>query len=180
MGCMSVLQIITAPNDFLKQKSLPITAVDDKIKALASDMLETMYAERGIGLSAVQVGYHLRLIVIDVEHSRKKDGTIYNQKQYIMINPVITSHSNEINVFEEGCLSFPEQHITIKRPKIINVDYTDINNNPESLTADGIFATCIQHEIDHLNGITITNYVSHFKEELILKRLKKMRDRGDI
>ena len=177
---MSLLKIVTAPDDLLDQKSLEVKVVDDKIKTLAIDMLDTMYHNNGIGLAAVQIGILLRIIVVDVDYNIEKNNKtqkseIVNQKQYIMINPIITSHSSEDNKFTEGCLSFPEQKITVIRPKKINVDYIDINGQSQSITADDILATCIQHEIDHLNGITIPNYVSSFKRELIMKKLAKLK-----
>jgi peptide deformylase len=177
---MSILKLVIAPDDFLKKRSLDVTDFNQDLKTLVDDMFQTMYASGGIGLSAVQVGVLLRVIVIDVEHRVDDSGEILNKKQYTMINPIITSHSSDFGSLNEGCLSFPKQHVTIKRPKIINVDYFDVNKNPKSLRADGLFSICIQHEIDHLNGITISDYASKFKEEMMIKRLKKMKDKDDL
>ena len=177
---MAVLTIVNALDPFLKKKSAPVENFNQEIKTLVENMYQTMYATGGIGLSAVQIGVLLRVIIVDVEHKINANGTILNKKQYTMINPVITSHSDEHGTYNEGCLSFPSQNVIVKRPKIVNVDYFDEHGQQQTITADGLFAICIQHEIDHLNGILITDHASKLKEELIMKRLKKMKDQGII
>ncbi len=177
---MSVLQIVKAPNPILSKASLHIDVIDGYIKNLADDMLKTMYAVHGVGLSAVQVGVLKRLIVVDVDYRIENDEIVSYGNQYIMINPEITEHSSEMNSYSEGCLSFPDENVLIERPKEILVSYTDLNGVQQKLKADGLLATCIQHECDHMNGITIDRYLTHLKREMMLKRLLKRRKNGDF
>lgn len=165
---MAVLKIVIAPNPLLQMVSKPVEKIDSEVEKLAKDMLETMYASHGIGLSAVQVGILKRIIVVDVDWA-KEDG---QKKQYIMINPEIIENK-ETSDFNEGCLSFPDEFVKITRPKIITVKYQDLTNATHTLKADGLLSTCIQHEIDHLNGKTISSYISHQKRIMMLGRLRK-------
>jgi peptide deformylase len=173
---MSVLKVITAPDPFLQKPSIEVEKIDDKIKEIANNMLDTMYYENGVGLSAVQVGVLLRIITVDVEQKRDENGELLSiGKQYVMINPEILEASQEKKDYDEGCLSFPGESVVVKRPAFIRVKFTNLNNEEQIVEADGLFAVCIQHEIDHLNGITITNYISHLRKEMMIKRLLKRR-----
>jgi peptide deformylase len=167
---MTVLKIVIAPNPLLQMVSASVDIINEEIKTLAKDMLDTMYKNNGVGLSAVQVGVLKRVIVADVEWAKLEDGI--KGVQYVMINPEIID-SESINEYNEGCLSFPDEFVKISRPKVIRVRYKDINNNTQIIEADGLLATCIQHEIDHLNGKTISSYISHQKKTMMLNRLKK-------
>ena len=167
---MAVLKIVIAPNPLLQMVSASVDIISEEIKTLEKDMLETMYENNVVGLSAVQVGVLKRVIVADVEWANLEDGI--KGVQYVMINPEIIE-SESINEYNEGCLSFPDEFVKISRPKVIRVKYQDINNKIQIIEADGLLATCIQHEIDHLNGKTISSYVSHQKKTMMLNRLKK-------
>jgi peptide deformylase len=167
---MSVLKIIIAPNPLLQMVSQPIEKITNEIQTLAHNMLDTMYAKEGIGLSAVQVGILKRIIVVDVEWPSLPEGQ--HGTQYIMINPEVI-HTVELNECKEGCLSFPDEFVRITRPKTIKVQYQDLNGTTHQIQADGLLSTCIQHEIDHLNGKTISSYISHQKKIMMFNRLKK-------
>ena len=151
----------------MKKKSLPIKNVDSSVKKLMDDMLETMYAAPGIGLAAVQVGVLKRVVVIDLSKKEEKKPPLF------FINPEIISTSEEQVSYEEGCLSIPNQFAEIKRPNRCNVKYLDYNGKKKDLKADGLLATCIQHEIDHLNGILFIDYLSKLKKDLILIKVIK-------
>jgi peptide deformylase len=157
---MSVKKIFTIPDPILKKKSLPIKNVDSSVKKLMDDMLETMYAAPGIGLAAVQVGVLKRVVVIDLSKKEEKTPPLF------FVN-------------EEGCLSIPNQFAEIKRPKRCHVKYLDYNGKKKDLKADGLLATCIQHEIDHLNGILFIDYLSKLKKDLILKKVIKQKKEID-
>jgi peptide deformylase len=175
---MAILKIVTAPNPFLVKLSMPIEAIDDSVLKLAEDMLETMYHENGIGLSAVQIGVLKRMITVDVNQRRDKDDNLVEKgEQFVMINPEIVESSKEKKEYDEGCLSFPNESVKIVRPSFIVVKYLDLTGAEKQIKAEGLFATCIQHEIDHLNGITISNYLSHLRKELMIKRLLKQQKR---
>jgi peptide deformylase len=175
---MPILKLVTAPDPLLSQVSNNVDAIDEKIKTLAYNMLETMYAENGVGLSAVQVGVLKRIITIDVTQVRDKNGILLQEgEQFIMINPEITEYSNEKKEYDEGCLSFPGESVKIDRPAKIKVAFLDLEGAKKEIEADGLLAVCIQHEIDHLNGITISNYLSHLRKEMMIKRLLKQKKR---
>lgn len=175
---MAILKVYTAPDSILTQKSEPIITIDEKIKKLANDMLETMYYENGIGLSAVQVGVLKRIITVDVTQKRDSKGNLLEAgEQFVMINPVIVEASSEKKPYEEGCLSFPGEGVEIERPTKILVSYLDLEGTEKKLEATGLFGVCIQHEMDHLNGITISNYVSHLQKERMIKRIMKYKKR---
>ena len=172
---MAILPIIIAPDPRLKTRSEPVTNIDDSIRELAANMFDTMYNERGIGLAAVQVGALKRLLVADTTW-RDEDDT--PGEQYVLINPEIAEKSNDLNVYKEGCLSFPEQFGDITRPKTVTVRYTDLDGKEQQQTFEGLMATCIQHEIDHLNGITFVDHISSLKRDMILRKLTKQKKMG--
>ena len=166
-----LLPIVYFPDPRLKQKSAPIEKVDDEVRALASAMFETMYHEEGIGLAAVQVGVMKRLLVADVEWRGEGEPG----KQYALINPEIVSEGEESNVYKEGCLSFPDQFAEVERPKTVRVRYLDLQGNTQEETFDGLLATCIQHEIDHLDGIVFPDHLSRLKRDMMFKKAAKVK-----
>lgn len=175
---MAILKVITAPDPLLSKHSEPVKNIDSRVSKIVEDMFETMYYENGIGLSAVQVGILERIIVVDVSQKRDNMGNLLETgEQFTMINPEIVVKSDEKNEYEEGCLSFPSESVKIVRPSFIEVQFLNLKGEVQKIKADGLFATCIQHEIDHLNGITISNYLSHLRKELMIKRLLKAKKR---
>ncbi len=164
---MSKLPIIILPAPLLRAKSAPIERVDDDVRRLAADMLETMYAAPGIGLAAIQVGVQRRLLVLDV--SEKED----EQNPLVMINPEIVKLGDELVPYEEGCLSIPDVRVEIERPSSLTVRFIDREGRPQQLDADGLLATAIQHEIDHLDGRLIIDFLSRLKRDMIVRRFKK-------
>ena len=166
---MAVLPIIIAPDPRLKKKCTPIDRVDDEIATLMADMLETMYLAPGIGLAAPQVGVLKRIIVADIT---KGEGP---RDPICMANPELSWHSDETNTHEEGCLSLPDQFEEVTRPEKIRVRYIDEKNEEVEREADGLLATCIQHEMDHLQGTLFVDHLSHLKRGMILRKLKKIK-----
>ena len=164
---MAKLRIITLPDRRLRKASEPIARVDDELRKLADDMLETMYAAPGVGLAAVQVGKPIRLIVLD---TAKDEGP---PRPITMVNPEIVKSGEETRVHEEGCLSIPEVRVEIERPASVTVRYTDRDGKRQELEAEGLLATAIQHEIDHLNGKLIIDYLSKLKRDIIVRKFKK-------
>lgn len=164
---MSLLKIIEYPNQVLHQKAEEIKTIDNSLKALASNMLETMYNANGIGLAANQVGILKRIIVIDLQEEEEKKNPI------VMINPVITKKSKELYEFEEGCLSLKSIKAFLKRPKDIEVTYLNLSLQQQTILASELLSICIQHEVDHLNGILFINRLSKIKRTLLLSKLKK-------
>lgn len=156
--------------------------VDDSIRKLCSDMLETMYANHGIGLAAVQVGVHKRIIVIDISNAAARYGDTDNAsfKAMALINPEIIAESDEFSRYNEGCLSFPDQYSDVDRPADVTVRYLDEQGNKQTLEAKGLLATCIQHEIDHVNGVVFVDHISKLKRDMIIKRLTKAKKLGMI
>jgi len=169
---MAILPIITVPDPILKTVSAPVAAVDDDLRALMDDMLETMYAAPGIGLAAIQVGKPLRLLVMDLT----EDGMDPDPQYYI--NPEITWTSDELTTYNEGCLSVPEQYADIDRPSECKLTYLDYDGKEQALHATGLFATCIQHEMDHLNGIVFIDYLSTLKKSMAVRKVKKLVKEG--
>ena len=159
--------IIIEPDPILRKKCLPLEKVDDNLQKLMQEMLETMYQAPGIGLAAIQVGILKRVVVIDISRDENKKDPLY------LINPVITHQSKETSVYEEGCLSLPGQFAEIERPANCMVKYIDYNGKEQEIKADGLLATCIQHEVDHLDGILFIDYLSKLKKSMILKKLSK-------
>ncbi|MBT3332575.1 MAG: peptide deformylase [Rhodospirillaceae bacterium] len=166
---MAILPIITAPDRRLKVKSKPVDAVDDKIRQFLDDMLETMYDAPGIGLSAVQVGVAKCLITVDVSHDDEDNAPLY------MVNPEIVHYSDDKGIYNEGCLSLPDQFADLERPEGITVEYLDYNGEPQKLLADGLLSRCIQHEMDHLKGRLFVDHISAVKRGMILRKLDKAR-----
>lgn len=161
---MSLLPILTYPNERLHIVAKPVEQVDDRIRTLATDMAETMYASRGIGLAATQVDVHERVVVIDLSEEHNQLLTL--------INPVITKKDGE-TTYEEGCLSVPGIYDTVTRAETITVEFLDINGNKQTLDADGLLAICIQHEMDHLIGKLFVEYLSPLKQSRIKTKMKK-------
>ncbi len=172
---MTVLPLVVAPDPRLKQVSEPVEKIDDELRKFMDNMLETMYAMGGIGLAAVQVGVHKRILVMDIEHGsdRYPEEKKQEKSPLFLINPEIVEESEEINIYEEGCLSFPGQYAKVERPKKVKIKYLDYNGNEQVMNADDLLATCVQHEIDHLNGIVFVDHISKIKRDMIMRKLKK-------
>jgi peptide deformylase len=164
---MAKLPILTLPDPLLRKPSKPVERVDEKLLQLADDMLETMYAAPGVGLAAVQVGKLLRLIVLDTAQEGEEAQSL------VLINPKIVSLGEEMRLHEEGCLSIPDVRIDIERPSSLRVAFLDRKGERQELAADGLLAIAIQHEIDHLNGKLIIDYLSRLKRDIIVRRFKK-------
>ena len=162
-------KILIEPDPVLRQKCEPLEKVDIHIKKLMDDMLETMYAAPGIGLAAIQVGILKRLVVIDISKEEEKRQPIF------LVNPEIINKSKETSVYEEGCLSLPGQFAEIERPAECTLKYIDYSGKEKELKAEGLLATCIQHEVDHLNGILFIDYLSKLKKDMIIKKLVKQK-----
>ncbi len=171
---MTVLPIVIAPDPRLKTKSSPIETIDAEIEKLAADMLETMYDARGIGLAAVQVGQLKRMLVADVTW-REEEGP---GEQHILINPEIVENTPEETVYKEGCLSFPDQFAEVTRPAGVRVRYQNLKGETKEETFTGLLGTCIQHEIDHINGIVFVDHISLAKRDMIIRKLQKMKKQG--
>jgi len=166
---MTLRQILTEPNEILRKKSLPVDSVDKDLQILMDDMLETMYAAPGIGLAAIQVGIPKRIIVLDIE---QKEG---QKKPLFLVNPEIIQKSKNLSTYEEGCLSVPGQFAEIDRPDKCHVKYLDYYGEKKEINAEGMLATCIQHEMDHLEGILFIDYLSKLKKTMIIKKLSKQK-----
>ena len=166
---MALRQILTEPNKILREKSFTVKIVDEDLQKLMDDMLETMYAAPGIGLAAIQIGIPKRVIVIDIAQKEGSKNPIF------FINPEIISKSEANSTYEEGCLSVPGQFAEIDRPNKCHIKYLDYYGQPKEIKADGMLATCIQHEIDHLEGILFIDYLSQLKKSMIVKKLSKQR-----
>lgn len=164
---MAVKTIITEPNPLLRQISKPVDKVGDEERLLMDDMLETMYAANGIGLAAIQIGIPKRIIVMDICKEENKKEPRY------FVNPVIKNKDILKSTYEEGCLSVPDQFAEVDRPKKCDLEYLDYNGEKKVLKAEGLLATCIQHEIDHLEGILFIDYLSKLKKSMIIKKLSK-------
>ena len=165
---MSLLPIITLPDPLLRSKSQAIERVDDELRRLADDMLETMYDAPGIGLAAVQVAVPRRLIVLDIADKEKEEA-----QPLVMINPEILKLGDTLSPYEEGCLSLPDVRVEIERPSTVTVRYLDRDGHARTLDADGLLATAIQHEVDHLDGKLIIDFMSRLKRDMIIRRFKK-------
>ena len=171
---MAILSILEAPDPRLKVVSTPVETFDDALQALIDDMFETMYDAPGIGLAAVQVGVPHRLLVIDLqERDEETDATVRNRK--IFINPEILEFSDEMAVYNEGCLSVPEQYADVERPAVIRARWLDRHGKKHEEKIDGMLATCLQHEMDHLEGILFIDHLSKLKRDIVLKKLQKAR-----
>ena len=168
MHAMSIKPHILLPDPVLRRQSDPIERVDDAVLALADDMLETMYDAPGIGLAAVQVGIPRRLLVVDC--SREDE----DQAPMVFINPQVVASSDERSTYEEGCLSIPDYYAEVERPMQVTVDYVDRLGKQQQIEADGLLATCLQHEIDHLNGILFIDHISKLKRDMVIKKFTKL------
>ncbi|WP_417830179.1 peptide deformylase [Thalassospira sp.] len=165
---MALREILIVPDPRLKKECAPVEEVNDEIKTLLDDMLETMYAAPGIGLAAPQIGVMKRVVVMDVSDDKDKPEPLK------LINPEIIWESEETSVYQEGCLSIPEQYADIERPAEVGLRYMDENGETHEIEADGLLATCIQHELDHLDGILFTDYLSALKRNMIIKKVQKL------
>ena len=170
---MSIKTIITEPNKILRQKSKDVISVGRDEQKLMDDMLDTMYAANGIGLAAIQIGIPKRIIVMDISKGKEKKNPLY------FVNPVIKNKNTELSTYEEGCLSVPNYFAEIDRPKKCDVEYLDYNGKKKVLNAEGLLATCIQHEMDHLEGILFIDYLSKLKKTMIIKKLSKQKEKPD-
>lgn len=182
----NVLPIVLSPDPILNMVSEPVTKVDEQLQRFMDDMLATMYNAKGIGLAAVQVGVLKRVLTMDTSyeiddsHLDCSDRSccpgevkIKGRSPIFMVNPEIIEKSQELYTYKEGCLSFPESFSDVKRPKKVTVSFLDYNGATQELSFEGILAVCVQHEIDHLDGITFVDHISRMKREMILKKLAK-------
>ena len=170
---MGIKTILTEPDKLLRQVSKPVEKVGDIERELMKDMLDTMYTAKGIGLAAIQIGVPKRIIVMDISKEENKKKPMY------FVNPIIIKKNDEKVTYEEGCLSVPNQFAEIDRPSKCEVEYLDYNGNKQNLKAEGLLATCIQHEMDHLEGILFIDYLSKLKKTIIIKKLSKQKVKLD-
>ena len=171
---MTIRKILTEPNKLLRQVSETVERVGAEEKILMDDMLQTMYEAPGIGLAAIQIGVPKRIIVIDISRDESKKEPRY------FVNPIIKNKNDDKSIYEEGCLSVPDQFAEIERPNSCEVEYLDYHGNKQLLKAEGLLATCIQHEIDHLEGILFIDYLSKLKKSMIIKKLSKIKVNREI
>jgi|TARA_B110000967_G_C18705614_1_gene470073 peptide deformylase len=171
---MTVKNILTEPNKLLREISKSVEKVGEEEKKLMDDMLETMYAAPGIGLAAIQIGVSKRIIVMDISRDENKKEPRY------FVNPVIKNKNLDKSTYEEGCLSVPNQFAEIERPNKCEVEYLDYEGKKQLLKAEGLLATCIQHEMDHLNGILFIDYLSKLKKSMIIKKLSKIKVNREV
>jgi len=164
---MTIKPLIILPDPVLRQLSKPIERVDTDLQRLADDMLDTMYDAPGIGLAAVQIGVPRRMLVIDVSREGEE------KQPQVFINPEIVKSSDERSVYEEGCLSIPDYYAEVERPATVSVRYLDRNGKEQTVEVDGLLATCLQHEIDHLNGVLFIDHISRLKREMVIKKFTK-------
>ncbi len=174
---MSVLPIVEIPDPRLRLMCAPVDTIDDEVRQLVTDMTETMYDARGIGLAAIQVGVARRVVVIDLQERESEDEekpeAVRDPKAYI--NPEILSVSEEMSRYQEGCLSIPEQYAEVERPARCRVAWLDVDGARHEADMDGLLATCMQHEIDHLNGVLFIDHITRLKRDMLLKKLAKAR-----
>jgi|TARA_B100000287_G_scaffold4522_1_gene4430 peptide deformylase len=170
---MTIRKILTEPNKTLRQVSLPVDKVGKSEQLLMDDMLETMYHAKGIGLAAIQIGVPKRIIVMDLSKEEEKKDPRY------FVNPVIKNKNLNLSKYLEGCLSIPDQFAEVDRPSTCEVEYLDYNGNKKLLRTDGLLATCIQHEMDHLEGILFIDHLSKLKKSMIIKKLSKLKSKED-
>jgi peptide deformylase len=170
---MAKREILILPDPKLRLTSEPVTAIDATVRALIDDMFETMYDAPGIGLAAIQIGEPRRIVTMDLA---KKDDP---KDPQVFINPEIVWSSEEKSAYEEGCLSIPEYYEEVARPAAVKVRYMDADSKSHEIEADGLLATCLQHEIDHLNGVLFIDHISKLKRDMVIKKFKKAQKRGD-
>jgi len=169
---MAIRPLVILPDPILREVSKPVERVDEGLKKLAGDMFETMYDAPGIGLAAIQVGEPVRMLVIDLAKENEP------KQPQLFINPEIVASGDERSVYEEGCLSIPDYYAEVERPASVTVRYTDGQGDRREIVADGLLATCLQHEIDHLNGVLFIDHISRLKRDMVIKRFRKLaRDR---
>ncbi|SMF75543.1 peptide deformylase [Allosphingosinicella indica] len=171
---MSLLSIIEVPDPILRASSDPVERFDSDLEGLVNDMLETMYAAPGIGLAGVQVAVPRRLLVIDLQDPEEEGGEPVKTPQ-AFINPEILWSSDERSIYNEGCLSIPDQYAEVERPARIRAKWQDVNGKSHEKEFDGLMATCLQHEVDHLNGVLFIDYLSRLKRDMVLKKVAKLR-----
>jgi peptide deformylase len=174
---MAILPIIETPDPRLRQVSTPVEAIDAELNKLIDDMFETMYAAPGIGLAAIQVGVPKRLLVIDLQEEQDEDGKPVKEPR-VFINPEILETSEELQVYSEGCLSIPDQYADVERPAVIRARWQDRDGTVREEQLDGLLAVCLQHEMDHLEGILFIDHLSRLKREMVLKKLLKARQKA--
>jgi peptide deformylase len=170
---MSIRPIVTLPEARLRLKSEPLAGVDDATRAILDDMLDTMYDAPGIGLAAIQIGIPKRLVVLDLARQDEPKAPLF------LVNPEVTWASDERSVYEEGCLSIPDYYEEVERPAKVRVRYLDRDGKPQEMEAEGLLATAMQHEIDHLNGVLFVDYLSKLKRDRVLKKFTKAAKRAE-
>ncbi len=170
---MAIKTILTEPNKKLRQVSLPVKKVGKEEQNIMNDMLETMYDAKGIGLAAIQIDIPKKIIVLDISKNENE------KKPMFFVNPLIINKDSNLITYEEGCLSVPDQFAEIDRPSKCEVEYLDYDGNKKLLKANGLLATCIQHEMDHLEGVLFIDYLSKLKKSMILKKLSKQKNKLD-
>jgi peptide deformylase len=171
---MAIRDILILPDPVLRAVCDPVATVDDEIQALIDDMLETMYDAPGIGLAAIQIGVPKRIVVIDIAREDEEKNPIF------LVNPEIVSTSEETSVYEEGCLSIPEYYEEVERPAACTVRFLDRDGKPRELNCEGLLATCVQHEVDHLNGVLFIDHISKLKRDRVVKKFTKAARRGEL
>jgi peptide deformylase len=165
---MSIKPLIILPDPKLRLVSKPVERIDDELRKFAGDMLDTMYDAPGIGLAAIQVGEPIRMLVIDLA----KEGE--PKAPQIFVNPEIVGMSDDRSLYEEGCLSIPDYYAEVERPARVRVKYIDLDGKPQEVEANGVLATCLQHEIDHLNGVLFIDHISKLKRDMVVRKFKKL------
>lgn len=165
---MSIKPLVILPDPVLRLVSKPVERFDEELRTFAADMFDTMYDAPGIGLAAIQVGEPLRMLVIDLA----KEGD--EKAPHVVINPQLVTTSDDLSVYEEGCLSIPDYYAEVERPARVRVEYLDIHGKPQAIDAEGLMATCLQHEIDHLNGVLFIDHISKLKRDMVIKKFKKL------
>jgi len=171
---MAILPIIETPDARLKTISTPVDGVDDALRAFIKDMFDTMYDAPGIGLAAIQVGVPKRVLVIDLQDKDEETGAVIREPR-VFINPEIVETSEDLTVYSEGCLSVPDQYADVQRPAVIKAKWLDENGKTHEEVIEGLLAICLQHEMDHLNGILFIDHLSKLKRDMVLKKLAKAR-----
>ena len=174
---MAVLEILEIPDPRLRAVAKPVDAVDDGVRTLIDDMFETMYDARGIGLAATQLGIERRVLVIDLQEEEDEEGKPI-RGPHAFVNPEIQWVSDETSVYNEGCLSIPEQYAEVERPARCRVTWLDRDGKGQEQEFEGLMATCMQHEIDHLDGILFIDHLSRLKRDMVLKKLAKLRKKA--
>ncbi len=170
---MAIKTILTEPNKILREVSNPVDHVGEEEQILMNDMIETMYAAPGIGLAAIQIGVPKRIIVMDISREKENKNPMY------FVNPVIKNQNLNLSTYEEGCLSVPNIFVEVNRPSTCEVEYLDYNGEKKILKAEGLLATCIQHECDHLDGRLMVDYLSKLKKTMIIKKLSKQKGKSE-